>query len=196
MREYAEWLVDAKQQRQSVHLLATELRERWTQWKPFSEYRTWAECCEAELGISANAIRIRRSRAIEKSDHTPHVKRNAEHDPEPVDESTPQAERYARAAELAGTGMSYRAIGPRVGLDESAVRRDPTVRAARVAADPEAHSVTTKTNPMVCRIESASELITRVKLDLDALLSGYELSTRDRRRLRQVLTSAMERIAE
>lgn len=198
MREYAEWLVDAKRANGISVDLIEELRTRWPEWREFSPYSTWEECCREELGVSASAIRKRRSRA--NGDLGPQDKSHAAQDPEPrlrskVDDPPEVTERIARAVELAAEGHSYRQIGPMVGLDESIVRRDPDVRAARVAADPEAHSVTLRTNPMVCRIESAGELIAKVKTTLDEVLSeGYILSTKDKDRLRRILSGALERL--
>lgn len=202
-RQYADWLVDAKQHRQSIDELAAELREHWPQWKDMSEYRTWDECCQAELGVTANALRLRRHKAGTKDDVGPHVQGNAGQDREPskprsgVADPPDVTDKLAEAVKLAATGMSYRAIGPAVGLDESVVRRDPAVRAARVQADPEAHSVTLKTRSLACRIESAAELIDRLEVTIDALIQpgDYQLSISDRKRIRRILAGAMERIS-
>jgi hypothetical protein len=100
-----------------------------------------------------------------------------------------------RAVSLAAAGMSYRRIGALLGVDESLVRRDERVRAARIATDPDAHSVTRRRPSAACRVLPATEQIERVELILSSLLGeDYSLSSADRRRLSRVLTTAIGRI--
>jgi len=99
----------------------------------------------------------------------------------------------ARAARLARQGYSYRSIGARLGVDESSIRRMPEVREARIAADPNAHSVTNRKATVACRVQPATELISRVEWTLASLLgSDYTLSAPDRRRLQTILRAAQE----
>ena len=103
------------------------------------------------------------------------------------------ANQQSTAVDLAREGYSYRAIGEILGIDESRVRRDPEVRKARIAADPDAHSVTNRAATVACRVQPATELISRVEWTLASLLgSDYTLSASDRRRLQTILGAAQE----
>lgn len=103
------------------------------------------------------------------------------------------------AVRLAAQGMSYRQIGPQVGLDESVLRRNPAVREARIAADPEAHSVTVDRPTVACAIPPAREEIQRVEYALTDLVNTekYKLSKPDAKRLLSIIRTAeteLERI--
>jgi hypothetical protein len=107
--------------------------------------------------------------------------------------TTVSTELKAKAVDLALRGHSYRTIGEVLGVAESTVRRMPDVREARIAAEPNAHSTTRKTATVACRVQPATELISRVEWTLASLLgSDYDLCARDRHRLESILRAAQE----
>lgn len=101
------------------------------------------------------------------------------------------------AVTLASQGWSYRRIGAELGCDESVIRRTPEVRAARIKADPNAHSVTTRSATVACRVQPATELISRIEWTLASLLGAdYRLSLNDARRLANILQAGLEGLAK
>lgn len=103
----------------------------------------------------------------------------------------------AVAVSLARQGMSYRQIGAELEVDESTIRRIPEIRAARIAADPNAHSATVRTDTIACRVQPATELISRVEWTLASLLGAdYRLSPNNAKRLGRILRAGLEGLAE
>lgn len=66
-RSFTEWRLDAKHAKARLTELANELRDRWDDWQVESGYSTWSECIEAELGLTANALRRRNAYAAKRS---------------------------------------------------------------------------------------------------------------------------------
>jgi hypothetical protein len=101
-----------------------------------------------------------------------------------------------RARELARAhpDLSYRQIGPMVGIDESAVRRDPVIRGIRGDS-----KVKDDANSVACRIETPGELIGNIKLDIARLFNSAiysPLSEIDRRRLRKILNEGLRMVED
>jgi len=108
--------------------------------------------------------------------------------------------KFKKAEELARQGVSFRQIGPAVGLDESYIRRDAGVRQARAEwdedFDPEPASLTHPERSIACEVEPAHELIDEIA-GLIARITGpiYSLSKRDRMELIKVMTTAIEELS-
>lgn len=101
-----------------------------------------------------------------------------------------------QAVRLAKRGTSYRKIAKQVGLDESAVRRNPEVRKARMKADPEAHSELLRPSAASCRALSVPERMTRIERELKYLLDigMYRLSAKDQTRLTRIMSDGLKKV--
>jgi DNA-directed RNA polymerase specialized sigma24 family protein len=108
------------------------------------------------------------------------------------DEEDELTENQEAAVLLAGEGLSYRKIANQLGVDESTVRRDPVVRAAKLEADPEAHSSFVG-HTHYCEVPSAEKIIRHIEHDVKYITGPkFRLTKKDRKRVIKALREGLE----
>lgn len=73
MRTYAEWeqAWELASNAESKTDLANELRDRWPDWKRDAPYKTWDDCLQAKMKMTANALRRRNADARKRAASMP-----------------------------------------------------------------------------------------------------------------------------
>lgn len=103
----------------------------------------------------------------------------------------------AKAIELASQGVSFRKIGPQLGVDESIIRRNPMVREAAAKAKGKTVSRVNYTNHLVCQIQEPSEVIARLERTIEDLTGPkYILSKDDTERVYRALSNGIKALEE
>jgi hypothetical protein len=219
-RSYRDWERDARTTTKSVTRLGNELRDHWDVWKkdPQCKYESLDECLRGELGITAEALRLRNYRARRNATVSTG---NGNEVPQPVRQvpSISRPEERARRAPITAhlwqEGYAREAISKALGISPTVIREDliaeGTPRAYRVAVRHEVpegdfrwrnHDVDNPTADVsiilepsfaACETPSAAEAIQDVRNQLALILGGrYHLSLKDRNQLIKVLEEALQ----
>lgn len=218
-RSYADWKRDVGTTSKSVVRLGNELRDRWDDWKRDAPYANWDACLMAELGITAESLRLRNYRdrksatVSSRNGGTPQPVRQMSRHSRPA-----EVERRAPiAARLWGEGYSREAIAAALDVGTTTVTKDlasvgvlggPRRGRAMKQDIPEGDyrwrdedmdddgsaSSTEQLSFASCETPDVAEVIEDVRNQLALILGGrYRLGLKDRNHLIQVLENALER---
>jgi len=129
---YSDWLEKARANTGSKYELGNELRDHWDDWKSESQYSSWDECLQAELELTATALRTWNGRQRRKNSSNGTKRDTAQKTPPRRNQRNGQADndnelarRRAQAVKLYKQGYTLQQIADALGgISPNTVKMD------------------------------------------------------------------------